>query len=404
MNLKSSVLAALMVLSAATVASAAQLSAPHAQAMALRQQGPAGLQEFLQTAGVKADRQPTADIRAALDKLCQQRDCYASQLYWYTDLEQAKAAAQASGKPILSLRLLGHLDEELSCANSRFFRVALYANKGISAQLRDRFILHWSSERPVPKMTIDFGDGRKLERTVTGNSIHYVLDAQGQVLEALPGLYSPQAFGQQLSQIETLYGQYGKVARSAQPAFLQTYHQDQLNALQQRWASELQQAGLSTPPRLLAVKALDAVTAGRIAMSKSRVELPILPLAAARSNQTALAQITDEAAWKQLAARIPSQLDANSLALMQTKLPPQTKLTEAADSFQQNMALDTARNEYLLHSQIHQWFLRENSAPTMVALNQWVYADLFLTPADDPWLGLKPAGAFAAIEGDGLVR
>jgi hypothetical protein len=401
MQLKSSPpIVALILLSAASVATAQR---SEAQPMMAIRQGPAAVQAFVKQHGVRADRQPSPDIRAALDKLCQQRDCYASQLYWYTDLDQAKAAAQASGKPILSLRLLGRLDEELSCANSRFFRVALYANAAISQQLRDRFILHWSSERPVPKMTLDFGDGRKLERTVTGNSIHYVLDAQGQVIDALPGLYSPQAFGAQLSEIEAMYGRYGKVARSAQPAFLQTYHQNQLSQLQQRWVSELKQAGLSTPPRLLEIKAPDAATAGLMAMTKRRVELPILPLEAARTNQSALNQITDEAAWKKLALQIPSNLDANSLALMRTKLSPSAPLNPAATQFQQNMALDTARNEYLLHGQIHQWLMRPDVTPTLAALNQWVYAEIFLTPASDPWLGLRPAGAFAAIDADGLV-
>jgi hypothetical protein len=65
----------------------------------------------------------------ALDSICQQKDCHASKLYWYTDLEQAKSAAQAQGKLILSLRLLGRLDEDLSCANSRLFRITLYANE-----------------------------------------------------------------------------------------------------------------------------------------------------------------------------------------------------------------------------------------------------------------------------------
>ena len=44
-----------------------------------------------------------------------------SELYWYTDLDQAKQVSVESGKPILSLRLLGDLREELTCANSRFF-------------------------------------------------------------------------------------------------------------------------------------------------------------------------------------------------------------------------------------------------------------------------------------------
>src|SRR5438046_2731218 len=48
-----------------------------------------------------------------------------SRLFWYTDLDAAKKSARDEHKPLLSLRLLGRLDEELSCANSRFFRKML---------------------------------------------------------------------------------------------------------------------------------------------------------------------------------------------------------------------------------------------------------------------------------------
>src|SRR5215470_11739070 len=79
---------------------------------------------------------------SAVDRVAAQHDASVSGLYWHTDLEAAKREARAAGKPILSLRLLGRLDEELSCANSRFFRVALYANSEVSKILREHFILH----------------------------------------------------------------------------------------------------------------------------------------------------------------------------------------------------------------------------------------------------------------------
>lgn len=53
--------------------------------------------------------------------------------------------------------------------------------------LRQSFVLHWESVRPVPKVTIDFGDGRRIERTLTGNSVHVVLDSYGHPVDALPG-------------------------------------------------------------------------------------------------------------------------------------------------------------------------------------------------------------------------
>ena len=68
-------------------------------------------------------------MQLAIDQIGGQRGCSVSRLYWYTDLDEAKAEAERTGRPILSLRMLGKLTDEYSCANSRFFRTALYSNK-----------------------------------------------------------------------------------------------------------------------------------------------------------------------------------------------------------------------------------------------------------------------------------
>jgi hypothetical protein len=94
--------------------------------------------------------------------------------------------------------MLGRLDEELSCANSRFFRKSLYIDPAINRALRERFVLHWQSVRPVPKVTIDFGNGKTLVKTLTGNSTHLVLDMHGRVVDALPGLFDAEVFAQLL--------------------------------------------------------------------------------------------------------------------------------------------------------------------------------------------------------------
>src|SRR5581483_3832327 len=182
----------------------------------LRARGPAGLDALLAAnaaiisrresrvgvVGVPEEGLAWMRLKSALDTVGGQCDCYASRLYWYTDFDAAKDAARTSGKPILSLRLLGKLNEEYSCANSRFFRTTLYPNAEVSQYLREHFILHWQSVRPVPKITIDFGDGRRIERTITGNSAHYILDPDGELVDALPGLYGPKAFLTQLKEIE----------------------------------------------------------------------------------------------------------------------------------------------------------------------------------------------------------
>src|SRR5258708_12897647 len=104
----------------------------------LRASGQRGVDAFVAASAALVDQSNPGDVawfRGVLDRTCRQRDCYASHLYWYTDLAEAETAARAAGKPILSLRLLGNLDDELSCATSRFFRTPLYATTHITHTL-----------------------------------------------------------------------------------------------------------------------------------------------------------------------------------------------------------------------------------------------------------------------------
>ena len=210
----------------------------------LREAGPAGLQALeAQRSGIKVQQiglqgeagTPREHWIKAMEQVGAQHDNWAAGLYWYTDLEKAKAAAQQQKKPILSLRLLGNLDEELSCANSRFFRTALYPHAQINKKLRADFILHWQSVRPVPKVTIDFGDGRKMETTITGNSIHYVLDSQGRILDALPGLYGPGAFARWLDGARELEHETHALSTAERSRYLSQAHQRGLARITREW-------------------------------------------------------------------------------------------------------------------------------------------------------------------------
>ncbi len=392
------------------VSNSSQLAQQVAQ---LRAEGPRGLETFLNTYRDSLNN-PSPEMREALDALCQQRDCYASKLYWYTDLAQAKAAAIATGKPILSLRLLGRLDQDLSCANSRFFRVALYPNAEIAQFLRDRYILHWESVRDVPKVTVDFGDGRKLERTLTGNSIHYILDSSGRPIDAIPGLYGPKAFWRQLAEGEQVVKNYTQRPGAERENFLRDYHRQRLAAIQSQWAADLAKLGIQNPPRLLGMPADNseppsAAIAGTIAVSKARVEGPMLSnVSPATINRAALREITDEATWQRIAQLYASdaKLDSNSIALIGAKRFANgnaENLQRVVSNFESAIALDTVRNEYMLHSQIHQWFIEGNETINNVsALNEKVYAELFLTPNSDPWLGLMSTEGYSAIDNDGI--
>ncbi|HEX8551469.1 MAG TPA: hypothetical protein VF681_07910 [Abditibacteriaceae bacterium] len=428
----------------------------------LRAQGPQGLQTLMaqHQAAIAAHRanpqKPDAQwprIERMLDEVAAQRDAWASGLYWYTDLEAAKRAAAEQKKPILSLRMLGKLSDEYSCANSRFFRTALYANKSVSQALRENFILHWKSERPVPIVTIDMGDGRVVKRTLTGNSAHYLLDATSRPLDALPGLYGPGAFARWLEGSRKLVADWNAQTPDTREAWLKSYHRARISTLAADYRGSFSiRADATTRDRLerdlletptSRVTAPTAEAAGARAMAKKMGEFPLLNVSALY-NAPATREAHEEWEWSQTMRPADAQLDENSLVLMRTKTaqpivatapvaqsqtsesdsllrasfslfapksgpaswgPNARESTEPRDvvsSFQKALALDSARNEYRMHAPIHAWFAKGEAGADLEKLNARVYDELFLTPRSDPWLGLAPTGLYTALPGDGL--
>ncbi|MFL6244935.1 MAG: hypothetical protein ACJ74H_02840 [Thermoanaerobaculia bacterium] len=318
------------------------------------------------------------ELSKTLDQVCAQKDCHASRLYWYTDLEQAKAEAQRTGRPILALHLLGRLDEELSCANSRFFRTLLYSDDSISKLLREHFVLYWHSVREVPRVTIELGDGRVIRQTIAGNSAHYLLDANGAPLDVLPGLYSPAAFRDQLERWVTLH-------RTLTPETLLAYHSERLRLTSAR-ATELGLDVTMYPGQQ------PAWNAQRQAQTKAVTEVRVLRQV--KPGERAVARQMEQLFVIGEQGKRDVQFSESTLQLMSSK----QELTEQVlDNLRRTVAADTVFNEYELHRRAHQWFLNEELGD-LVSLNERVYDELFQTPSSDPWLGLQPDTVFTGIE------
>jgi hypothetical protein len=401
----------------------------------LRKAGPAGLAALLEAHRDLLDgpleiRDRTADPRwprlmAALDAVGAQRNCYTSRLYWHTDLSAAVDAARREAKPILSLRLLGKLTDEFSCANSRYFRTSLYANHEIGDYLREHFILHWQTVRPVPHVTIDFGDGRKLQRTLTGNSIHWVLDSNGKPFDALPGLYGPQAFLRELKLIEVGIQSAARLDDARRNASFVVYHRNRLQTIGQGWGRDLAELKIELPaqvgPKSAAVREAGAkqaeagaVAAGVRAASKGVVEFPMLRALAFSMGR--YRQVTTDEVWQKLGAlhQADAILDQASVKLIERENPdlgetdPATgnrlsrreSLAAMVQAFEKSMAIDSVRNEYELRRQLHEWFVA-GAVRDLEPLNERVYAELFLTPRADPWLGLVQPESYTGLERGG---
>ncbi len=390
-------------------------------------------------------------LALAIDQHAGQRYATVSRLYWYTDLDAAQAAARASHRPILALRMLGRLDEDLSCANSRMFRTTLYANATVSTFLRESFILYWSSERPVPKVTIDYGDGRTIQSTTTGNSAHYVLDETGAVLDVLPGLYAPTAFTTELRKSLALATQVSRLAHLQRANAISRYHQASAETIDTSWVAVASTPYLPGKRTLMTQADVDSVLelAQRATFAKAYIEVPQIRAITAGTDpgqisdsELALWAAAGQKTWsiggpittppelavamaagtylgrqgwvgrkakaapgKPASAPAPV-LDAASRALI-AKLHTAGGMTATAEQLtsviarlEQHVVADSALNQYKLRRQIHE-HLASNPTLPLDALNAWIYAGVFHTSSTDVWLGLLPRVDFTGLPGDG---
>ena len=401
----------------------APVVAPDADAatvQALRGDGEAGLAAVMAAYAAEHTPQTETQWRTLIDAVAGQRDAIHGGLYWYTDLDEAQQVAQQTGRPILSLRLLGELTDEYSCANSRFFRTALYSNPDLAALIRDRYVLHWSSERPVPVVTIDFGDGRMMKRTITGNSAHYILDSSGAPLDVLPGMMGPGAFADQLMAAADLHSDLDGLSRRKREAALAQWHDDALDSAITTLQGSLGGAGRSVSPDDLRSWLTGGNLGGdgpevRQAMNLSRgkmiVETPILEAVVPGLDglQRGAIEPTDDE-WRRIAVSYALSatlhttsrqliLDEQPLAMVSDELQDPTALFTR---FEQSIAEDTARNELSLHARIHTWFAAGEVAD-FEGLNRRVYDDLFATPATDPWMGLLETDAYTGLSQAGII-
>ncbi|KIG14287.1 hypothetical protein DB30_06889 [Enhygromyxa salina] len=408
----------------------------------LREAGPAGLDALIREYHSVPARPVAQDAawRVVIDEVAGQRDAVYGGLFWQRDMQAALAQAKASGKPVLSLRLLGDLTSEYSCANSRLFRTLLYADPELATWLEANFVLHWSSERPVPRVEIDFGDGRVVERTITGNSAHFVLDASERTIDVIPGLWSAPSFRAALRASLGLHEQLAAVQGQRRwNETLADHHEARLATAAKQLTDELSRAR-GVPQDLVATTAylaspasprvegepVPALAAVPMAIGKSRIERPILAAAPAmiggvnsRLAPSLPASVgpRDDLERLVIGARVAGrfELHPNTLAIIAAERPleglvPEDQRAEVQAQLLQALRVsiqqDTAKNALELHPRVHAELAaraRGGRSLGFSDVDEWVYAELFETPAEDPWLGLVDPTVYTGLVDGGLV-
>lgn len=81
----------------------------------------------------------------------------------------------------------------------------LFSNPTIAKVMNEDFVPHWVNVRDVPKVTIDFGKGRVLERTLNGNIATYICLPDGRTLDVITGLNDEATYLRRLQEGLELY-------------------------------------------------------------------------------------------------------------------------------------------------------------------------------------------------------
>jgi len=186
-----------------------------------------------------------------------------------------------------------------------------------------------------------------------------VLDGRGRVVDALPGLWSAPAFLRALADAE-------EPARADAPLDrLAAWHRERAARLAKEWSAARKRAGSDE------------------AAWRSLADLELL-----ESSPGPRSRPLVEEKW-------PSAREAGDLA--PTKRAAESPPLDAWASLARTIAEDTARNRVGLHHRVHQRLAAAPAPVDEAAFTDWLYRDLFRMPLDDPFCGLVPPDAFAAL-------
>jgi len=228
----------------------------------------------------------------------------------------------------------------------------LFSNDQIAEFINQNFEPAWESVRPVPMVTIDFGGGHILTRTLNGNIATYVCNGDGTSLDVLPGIYEPKTYLEQLSQFVSLFRwvrQDGDLV-----AAVTRYHQRQADAL------------ANGKPALVVAEAAMPITKKRIERPLKLTRMP----AKTRMPEEVVSADADSTDGRYYGPSTDASLDTRE-PLARWKL----------------LAEDTRINERIRRLAIHRYLAhRETVSPGDIT--KWLYREVLHADLDDPYLGL----------------
>jgi hypothetical protein len=234
----------------------------------------------------------------------------------------------------------------------------LFSNARIARIINEGFEPVWQSVRPVPIVTIDFGNGQKIKRTLHGNIATYVCTSSGHVVDVLPGLYTADTYEKRLLALII----EARKAPKSKPEFA-------------KWLANQQVKRKQAGPN----KKKNAADR-KIRRDKSKSIVIEFPMIWTLGTPTKVHQ--------------PSKDVVDSL-----KSSGQLDIWKA-------MIEDTRINDTVRRKQISE-FLAKSGPVFPESMTKWLYRDVLDSDIDDPWLGLKDladASVFSSVEVSSSTR
>lgn len=198
--------------------------------------------------------------------------------------------------------------------------------------MSEQFEPAWQSLRPVPRVTIDFGNGNVVRRTLHGNVATYVCTSDGIVRDILPGIYEAQSYRRELARLAKI------VKQSQQAADVEEFWRD---------------------------------------YHRSRAEV-----LAAADNRRGNGSVSRGASI--FAAERPTR------RALRGEAPMEIAAAGGTASLAEALAEDTRINQTTRRLKIHT-FLAESPPVPPDAMSKWLYREVLGTDLDDPYLGLGEA-------------
>lgn len=211
----------------------------------------------------------------------------------------------------------------------------MFSQKRVADFINQSFEPVWESVRPVPIVRIDFGDGNVLTRTLHGNILTSICTPDGLVVDALPGIYTENAYVAALQRLLVPARGLQGVATVKRDAIVRAYHRQEI----------VQQARAAAGIRLVDIT------------KTAVIEKPVVQV-----------------------------VQTNNNANVQYTLPPEVENPAEWKALQE----DTRINETTRRRQIHE-MLASKGLVRPETITRPIYKDVLHADLDDPYLGLREA-------------